>query len=173
MSYDINKEYNILEIADEISKKLQVNPDKFRHIIQEKIPFKNRIIRDKTLLQKIFSLLVSDVEINKFESKIKNPVVLNSFGKMKEKLAELQVLTLIKKLEKSESCDDMIHSFITVLNNKIDNVNEILEDSLIQSGGGNNHRIENSENYEYYEYYLKYLKYKIKNNKLELIVSDL
>ena len=164
--YDINREYDILEIADGIATKLNIDPNKLKMTIQKKIPIQNRTINDKILLQKIIQLLGSDIEINKFRTKIKNPMVLNNFDKMKEKLGELQILTLIKKIEKSETCDDVLNTFVNILNNKIETVNEILENTLVQSGGGN------GMNNSYDKYYVKYLEYKLKNRELEFLIGD-
>jgi hypothetical protein len=162
MDIDIEHEYNLLDIADQIGIMLQVNSDKFKKIIELKIPEHDRIIRDKELTQKILLLLQSDREINQFELKLKKPETVKNFYAMKEKLAELQVLTLIKKLEKSDTCDDVLNSFFVVLNNKFESVNNVLTESLNQTGGGSGD----------INYYSKYLKYKLKNTKLELLIDS-
>ncbi len=155
--FDINKEYNILDITDEIALKLNINPQKFRTIVEQKIHESDRIIRDRELMSKILLLLQSDTEINQFETKLKSEKVLRNFQIMKERLGELQVLALVKKLEKADTCDDVINSFLVVLNNKFEGVNNVLTGSLNQTGGSKN-----------INYYSKYLKYKIKNKILEL-----
>lgn len=151
---------NILDVAENISRKLNIDPNKLKDIIELKIPERDRIINEQSLLNKINLLLESDDQINKFQSRLNNPVVLANFNTMKEKLGELQILALIKKLEKSESCDDVLNSFLVVLNNKFESVNNILEESLNQSGGSKN-----------IDYYLKYLKYKLKNDRLEALIG--
>ena len=164
---NINRDYDILEIADEMAKKLNVDGNKLQSIIMQKISPNNRLITDRELLQKIFNLLKSDADIDTFKTKITNPSVMNNFNLMKEKLGELQILTLAKKLHKSENCDDVLNTFVNVLNNKIDTVNEILEDTLIQSGGSKNDQSIFNE-----KYYVKYLKYKLKNKELEFLISN-
>lgn len=164
---DINAEHNILDIAAQIGEKLGVNPQKFQQIIKDRIPDNNRIINDSGLMEKVLLLLRSDSEINQFETKLKSKKVLQNFQIMKERLAELQVLALIKKLEKSDTCDDVINSFLVVLNNKFEGVNNVLADSINyegQKGGGGN--ISNIN------YYSKYLKYKLKNDKLKKLVEN-
>lgn len=160
---DINKDHNLVDIVNEIAKKLGVNSTKFIQIIEQRIPIQHRQISDKLLLEKILLLLQSDTEINQFETRLKNPQVLDNFKIMKERLAELQVLALVKKLEKSETCDDVLNSFLVVLNNKFEGVNNVLVDSLNQTGGGNNKSVIN--------YYSKYLKYKLKNHKIENLIN--
>lgn len=165
---NIDKEANILDIVDDICTKLNIDPNKFRSIIEQKIPEKNRIITDNSLLEKITALLNSDEEINAFETKLKSETILNNFRIMKERLAELQVLALIKKLEKSDTCEDVLNSFLVVLNNKFEGVNNVLADSLNQSGGGS----KNNQVDENIEYYIKYLKYKLKSAKLEKLIRN-
>lgn len=166
---NIRREHNILEIAEIIAEKLKINSAKFKNIIINKIPDeKDRIINDSSLLNKISLLIKSDDEINKFESKLKNIETIKNFGIMKEKLAELQVLALVKKLEKSDTCDDVINSFLVVLNNKFEGVNSVLADSLNQAGGGGYNNNYNSNNINGINYYSKYLKYKLKNIELQI-----
>lgn len=164
MDIDIEGEHDLLDIVDRISNMLHVKPDKFREIIIQRIPEHNRTIHDTELMKKILLLLQSDSEITEFELKLKNNRTIKNFYTMKEKLAELQVLALVKKLEKSETCDEVLNSFFVVLNNKFEGVNNVLADSINQTGGGSSRNV---------GYYKKYLKYKIKNTRLELLVDSL
>lgn len=112
-------------------------------------------ITDETKIQKINKLLDVDSQFIEFEQKLLNQSTKSSFKKLKENMGQLQILILIKSLNKSNNCDDIINALLSVLNNKIDNINDILKYDLDQSGGGGN-------------YYNKYIKYKIKYLKLNI-----
>ena len=51
---------------------------------------------------------------------------------LKQNLGKLQVLVLIRKLKKATNCDDMLNSFIEVLNTKVSSVNAVMENNLTQ-----------------------------------------
>ena len=95
---------------------------------------------------------------NDFENKIQGSETKENFKKFKRNLGQLQILILIKKLEKSTNCDEIIKSFLDVLNPNIEALISIQED---QSGGG-----------EEDDYYNKYLKYKKKYFILKKILLD-
>jgi hypothetical protein len=67
-------------------------------------------------------------------------------------------MTLIKQLEKSKNCDDILHSLFVVLNNKIKNVTTFVKVSSDQKGGSIN-------------FYKKYLKYKNKVKKINHLLN--
>lgn len=160
---NINKNHNIMDIAMIMANKLNINHSKLEIIIKDRIPNYEEIILDNLLVDKINLLLQSDIEISNFESNISSPTVLENFNKLKEHLAELQVSTLIKKLRKAKNSDDILNSFLIVLNNKFDAVNNILKES-VQSGGHDTSKI---------NFYAKYLKYKFKNEEIITNISTI
>ena len=98
------------------------------------------------LREKITALIEQDNAINEFGTKHK--INSQKFDELKINLGKLQLLSILKK---ANNCEDVLNSFIGLLNNKIGAVNNILKDKL-QAGGSNIN----------YEYYRKYNKYKNK-----------
>lgn len=160
-NFNINNKYNLVDIVILISNKLEVNPNRFIEIVKNKIPNYEENFIESDLLEKIKNLLESDININKFESKLKTQKVINNFKILKERLAELQIFAIIKKLEEAHNYEHIINSFLIVLNNKIEDVNGVLETSITQKGGS-----------KLIDYYSKYLKYKIKNEKIQFILRN-
>lgn len=150
---DIDENNNIMDIAITIANKLGIDHKRFVHIIEQQIPGYESVILDKDLVKKIKMLLNTDDKINDFEKKISGSTTKNNFHILKEHLAELQISVLIKKLKKAGSADEVLGSFLVLLNNKFEAVNGIMEQT-VQSGGGD-------KNSHYYE---KYMKYKLKND---------
>ena len=118
-----------------------------RIIIVESIPehLIDEIISDDQI-EKILELLNSDNEINNFG--LENQLGDN-FNDLKSNLGKLQILVLIKSLKKAKKCEEILNTFIDLMNNKIGQVNNVLKYNL-QFGGGQKN------------YYKKYKKYKIK-----------
>ena len=133
----------IENIAIEIAKKLGIEPI----IILQSIPENliNQIISDDQIV-KIQELLNSDNEINNFG--LDNQLGAN-FNELKSNLGKLQMLALIKSLKKAEKCEEILNTFINLMNNKIGQVNDVLKTNL-QFGGGQKN------------YFKKYRKYKKK-----------
>jgi hypothetical protein len=100
----------------------------------------------RELEEKIKELIKQDNEINQFgkEHNIKS----DNFNELKINLGKLQLLAILKK---ANNCEDVLNSFIDLLNNKIGAINDILKAKL-QAGGSDIN----------YEYYRKYNKYKNK-----------
>ena len=143
---------NIIEITDKIAKNLGIESKELLDIIEGNLSEDEKNIKipdDK--MEIINNLLNSDTNIQKFETNIKSEKVKTNYNTLKNNLAKLQVLVLIKKLKKSEKCDDVLNSFIMVLNNKMDAVNNTMVSNLTLKGGGNNNN-----------YYTKYIEYKVK-----------
>jgi hypothetical protein len=113
---------------------------------------------DKESNEKIIlinKLLKTDNELNNFGEQIKTDTVKKNFNGLKENLAKLQILILIKTLKESKSCDDILNNFINILNTKVNTVNNIVQNNIEQKGGGNNNLYNNL-------YFKKYIKYKTK-----------
>jgi hypothetical protein len=152
---DINKDHTIHEIAKQVESKLGLKPNFLTQMIddyEKKKKYKITITSEhKELLDKINKLLENDKEINEFNIEDLDENVINNFNSLKQNLGKLQILILMKKLEKSNTTSDVLLSFIQVLNQKIENVNEILVD---QQGGGYS-----NADLNYKKLYIKY-KYK-------------
>lgn len=134
---------------------LNIDKDKTQEIItilEKKINL-DQII-DRTIIEKVNSLINADKNIQDFEEKINNSETKTLFNQLKLSLAKLQTLSLIKKLKKSEDCSDVLNLLLKALNQKIESVNNILLD---QNGGGNN---DNKFINKYYKYKVKYLNLK-------------
>jgi hypothetical protein len=140
----------ILEISRIISEQLGIEYEPLEKIITTNLS-KEQIDLDfnDTIKLKIDQLMKKDLLIYKFgETEIKNQSTKDNFMKLKNNLGKLQILVLINNLKKSKNCNDVLNSFMNIFNKKIESVNEILADDLLQTGGNN-------------KYYNKYLKYKI------------
>jgi hypothetical protein len=148
---------NIEGIIELVANKLNINKEPLLEIIKKKnldINLTNNLIKEK--IDIIKKLLVEDENINNFENKIETEDVKNNFRNLKESLGKLQILALIKKIEKSNNCDDVLNILIETLNQKISSVNNILLSNL--KGGNITPKI---------DYYYKYLKYKKKYYNLK------
>lgn len=175
---NINKSHNILDVATIMAKKLNIDNGRLEDLIKRKIPDHENIVLDEFLIYKINLLLHADKNIDEFENKLSNGSVRNNFNILKEHLAELQISMLIKKIKKVNDVDDILGIFLTLLNNKLGVVNDILTESL-QSGGK---RI-NEDHADYFKqsgggtdfspHYVKYIKYKLKNHELMNTISTL
>jgi hypothetical protein len=151
---------NILSVAKSIQNKLNIENDMIVDIINEKFENIKYIKINDELSTKINLLLNIDDQISKFEKKIINKNTKDNFKIMKNSLYELQIYTLLNALNNSQSCDDVMNSFINILSEKFKTVNSILHTSLLnnQKGGGDKNSIINN--------YHKYCKYKLKNKKI-------
>ena len=58
---------------------------------------------------------------------------MGNFIKLKENLGKLQILGLIGRLKKAENFNDVMNSFVTAMNDKLDGVNKILEANIMDS----------------------------------------
>jgi membrane-anchored protein YejM (alkaline phosphatase superfamily) len=149
----------ITDFANVVASKLQIESKDLITIIDQKKININETINESTNI-KIKELLKADDDINNFDKYIKTEKVKKNFNLLKKNLAELQVLVILKKLEKVENCDEVINVLLSALNNKLELTNNILESNLQK--GGNNSEI---------NYYNKYLKYKNKYNNLKYTIK--
>lgn len=136
-------ENTIRHIANLIARHLGIEGE----IILNSIPRElvNQIISDDQI-DKIQALINSDIEINEFG--FANNLGEN-FDELKLNLGKLQILALTKNLKKAEKCEEVLNTFIDLMNNKIGQVNDVLKTNL-QFGGGQKN------------YFKKYIKYKKK-----------
>jgi hypothetical protein len=153
----MNPSIGIIELAQLIADTLNIPKNELVDLIrkkltQEEIDKSSENHKDK--INEIRNLLQSDVDINNFGDSLKNLAVKNNFDKLKNNLGKLQVLVLLKKIGKSKDCDDILNTFIGIINNKVSIVNDILEKKMDggQIGGGCKDT----------KYIGKYIKYKLK-----------
>lgn len=135
----------IRKFAETIATNLQIDKKIIINEINDNLLDRNI---DSALEGKFTELLQTDQNIQTFGSQQE----LNdndNFIELKNNLGRLQLLVLIKNLNKAENCADVLNAFINVMNTKIETVNEVLR-SNIQSGGNQ------------IDYYQKYKKYKKK-----------
>ena len=149
---------NILKISNDVASKLGIKSGILEDIIKSRLSLKqlNEEITDPGKLEKINELFAADSNFLNFEKEnIKEGKTKENFDKLKENLGKLQILVLIKNLEKTKDCDSVLNALLGVLNNKFDTVNNMLSSNLQQNGGG-------------VSYYNKYIKYKVKFLNLKL-----
>jgi len=147
---------SIKDIANKIAEKLNIDSQILFEILQTKLSQEelNKPIDDPHKIEHIAKLLNADNELENFQREnIKEESTNLNFNKLKENIGKLQVLVLIRGLQKTKDCDSVINVLLSALNNKFDSVNNILATDLKQTGGG-------------VDYYNKYIKYKIKYLKL-------
>ena len=114
-----------------------------------------RIIRNTA--QYVDELFQVDRELKNFyDNYDQNYNIKENWDKMTESLGELQMLSLLEKVE--GTCDEVINALLNALSKKITKVNEILRSKLVQAaqGGRAGGGIINDK------YLNKYLKYKNK-----------
>jgi hypothetical protein len=159
-------EIGIIELSKLIAGKLAIPEQQLIDLINTKLtPEEIAKSKDfnKDKISEIMKLLQSDEEITKFGDSLKNQGVKDNFEHLKKNLGKLQVLVLLKKIDKSTNCDDVLNTFIGIINNKVSIVNDIMEKKLDnklvggQVGGGRNGK----------EYIGKYIKYKLKYLRLK------
>ena len=152
---------NILTISNNVASRLEIDPVIIKNIIESRLTNEqlNEEIKDTQKHKRINQLLVTDSSFLEFEkNNIKEGKTKESFDKLKVNLGKLQILVLIKNLEKTKDCDSVLNALLGVLNNKFDTVNTMLSSNLVQNGGGVN-------------YFNKYIKYKIKYLKLTNVIN--
>jgi hypothetical protein len=149
------------DFANLVATKLDISNNDLIKIINSKgLTIEQKKI-DPFVMNQINNLLNADNNINNFEKNISSLEVKNNFNLLKQNLGKLQILILLKKLEKSKNCDEIINSLIEALTDKIGHVNKIIDNKLIQDGGSN------TSNFKYYNKYQKYkIKYLLLKNNL-------
>lgn len=133
-----------------IIKTLDIKDSDLKPIIQEVRPFvENKVINIKKEPQLINKLFNNNKRINQIQKYYRDDTdISEKISKLKNKLSILQFNSII---EKDAS---LLNDVIKTIDNKVININNILENNIIQKGGQDS-------------YYYKYLKYKIKY--LELV----
>jgi hypothetical protein len=146
----------------EIIKKLGIDDPSLLLLIETKLgPKKDEPIDEQSdLFIKINKLLEGDNMINNFGSRLGDysTRTKDNFNKLKQNLGKLQVLVLMKKIEKTSENEEILNLLFEALNNKLGTVNNMLASNYNMLGGG----INNEAN----DFYKKYHKYKIKYMEL-------
>ena len=134
----------IQDIATQVATRLGIDANQLIRYLPQNLLLVP--IQNQELFNIIQILLTSDDEINQFGRRHQ---LGQNYTELKNSLGRLQLLALAKNLARAESCDDVLNTFIQMMNNKIGQVNQVLQTNL-QFGGNQ------------INYYLKYKKYKKK-----------
>ena len=139
--------YTMTYIIELIAHSIGITSDEIKEGLEQTILSQIETFQvPPELVDKIKKLIEQDKEINKFGED--HEINSKKFTELKINLGKLQLLAILKK---ANNCEDVLNSFIGLLNTKISKVNDILKGTL-QAGGSNIN----------YEYYRKYNKYKNK-----------
>lgn len=178
---------SMIDIVQHIARSLNIDIIQQRELVtlvQQKIdtneiqdtrefsPDMNQKIRE--LLEGNNNRPVRDFEENVLKKNYTQRTLTN-FNTLKYNLGKLQILVLLKKIEKATNNEEILNMLFNALSNQLKNVNEIMTINL--KGGGINNNISDSNDESssdiFYEknisdnsssdiWYNKYLKYKIK-----------
>lgn len=153
--YITQKDIPVEKAVSSIIDTLNINNEDLQPIVEELAPvLKNKVIKIKKQPVIINKILNNNVRINKLNKHfVNNTIISEKIRKLKNKLSILQFNSMIEKEDKTNILKDVIKT----IDNKVQNINTILEQNITQKGGNNE------------TYYYKYLKYKIKY--LELLGS--
>lgn len=134
----------IQDIATKVANRLGIDANQLIRYLPDNLLGVQ--IQNQQLLDTIENLLQSDNEINQFGTR---HGLGQNYTDLKNSLGRLQLLALAKNLARAERCDDVLNTFIQMMNNKIGQVNQVLQTNLQMGGNQIN-------------YYKKYKKYKKK-----------
>jgi hypothetical protein len=156
----MNPDIGIIDLSKLIAEDLNISAKQLTDLINknltpEEISKSGENHRNK--IDVIIKLLQSDREINNFGNSLN--AQNDNFNRLKNNLGKLQVLILLKKIDKSKNCDEILNTFITLINNKISIINDITGKKL------NNKLVGGNKNDK--EYIKKYIKYKLKYLQLK------
>lgn len=113
----------------------------------------NKEIPDDIVI-KLKELLIIDNKIRKIVDGTTDAIMNTKFIKLKNNLAKLQILILLKKISNTDIGYEALQTLLDVFKDKIHVVNEI----LLQQGGGKNTR--EKAYYKYLKYLVKYVRLK-------------
>ena len=145
----------IQDIAIRVANRLGIDPNQLIQYLPQNLLQVQ--IQNQQLLATIQNLLQSDDEINQFGNRHR---LGQNYTDLKNSLGRLQLLALAKNLARAERCDDVLNTFIQMMNNKIGQVNQVLQTNL-QFGGN------------LINYYKKYKKYKKKYLSLKKMYGNI
>lgn len=125
----------------------------------DKYTDENKIKIIDNIGNKIQPLLKADNDLRRvLETGLRNYGVNDEVEEMKAKLAELQGLVILKKINEND-CDEVIKSLVAAINNKITVVNDFLKNNLSDQKVQN---VQIGGSLDELKYKSKYLKYKSK-----------
>ena len=145
---------SIPDITHDISKTLDINKKDLNDLvvnsIKKKKKFKINNLNKNEYIHNINNILNNNKRLDKLDKLFKNDLLREKIKTLKKKMGQVQVLVLMKEDENKQQFNLVLNDVISTFNNKVEKINNVLENNFDQNGG-------NSK-----MYYYKYLKYKIK-----------
>jgi len=156
-----NKEYigpnksdiKIPEITQDIANTLDINNEELNDLVLTTIKKKNFKINNLNkhkYINHINNILNNNKRLDKLEKLFKNDLLKKKIKTLKKKMGQVQTLALLKDDQNKKDFNIVLNDVISTFNNKVEKINNVLENNFDQSGGDSK------------IYYYKYLKYKIK-----------
>ena len=155
-----NKEYinpneddiKIKDITQNIAKTLDINKKELNELVSDNIKKKFKInkLNKNKYLNPLNNILNNNKRLDKLSKLIKNDLLVKKIKNLKKKMGQAQTLVLLNDNQNKKDFNIVLNDVISTFNNKVEKINNVLENNFDQSGG-------NSK-----MYYYKYLKYKIK-----------
>jgi len=156
-----NKEYigpnksdiKIPEITQDIANTLDINNEELNDLVLttiKKKKFKINNLNKHKYINHINNILNNNKRLDKLEKLFKNDLLKKKIKTLKKKMGQVQTLALLKDDQNKKDFNIVLNDVISTFNNKVEKINNVLENNFDQSGGDSK------------IYYYKYLKYKIK-----------
>jgi hypothetical protein len=143
----------IPEITQDIANTLDINKEELNELVFNNIKKKkfkiNNLNRHK-YIKPINNILNNNKRLDKLSKLFKNDVLKKKIKTLKKKMGEVQTLALLENDQSKKDFNIVLNDVISTFNNKVEKINNVLENNFDQSGGDSK------------MYYYKYLKYKIK-----------
>jgi hypothetical protein len=157
-----NKEYigpnetdiKIPEITQDIANTLDINNEELNDLvlttIKKKKKFKINNLNKHKYVNHLNNILNNNKRLDKLGKLFKNDLLKKKIKTLKKKMGQVQTLALLKDDQNKKDFNIVLNDVISTFNNKVEKINNVLENNFDQSGGDSK------------MYYYKYLKYKIK-----------
>jgi len=157
-----NKEYinpketniQIPEVTKDIAKTLNINNEELNDLvltnIKKKKKFKINNLNKHKYVKHINNILNNNKRLDKLGKLFKNDLLKKKIKTLKKQMGQVQTQALFHDNQNKKDFNIVLNDVISTFNNKVEKINNVLENNFDQSGG--NSKI----------YYYKYLKYKIK-----------
>jgi len=156
-----NKEYispnksdiKIPEITQDIANTLDIDNEELNDLVltsKKKKKFKINNLNKHKYVNHINNILNNNKRLDKLEKLFKNDLLKKKIKTLKKKMGQVQTLALLKDDQNKKDFNIVLNDVISTFNNKVEKINNVLENNFDQSGGDSK------------IYYYKYLKYKIK-----------
>jgi hypothetical protein len=156
-----NKEYigpnksdiKIPEITQDIANTLDIDNEELNDLVltsKKKKKFKINNLNKHKYVNHINNILNNNKRLDKLGKLFKNDLLKKKIKTLKKKMGQVQTLALLKDDQNKKDFNIVLNDVISTFNNKVEKINNVLENNFDQSGGDSK------------IYYYKYLKYKIK-----------